>query len=73
MGRAITIAILVAVGISIATVGVIIERSKLTYIGSPKIDTPKIDAFFKLRALLKCVNLWRTTVSMLVTDVGDNC
>ena len=27
-----------------------------------KIGTPKIDAFFKFRALLKCVNLWRRTV-----------
>ena len=31
-------------------------------IGTPKIDTPKIDAFFKFWALLKCVNLWRRTV-----------
>ena len=28
-----------------------------------KIGTPKIDAFFKFWALLKCVNLWRRTVN----------
>ena len=35
-------------------------------IGTPKIDTPQIDAFFKFWALLKCVNLWRRTVSDIV-------
>jgi len=30
--------------------------------GTPKIDLPKIDAFFKFWPLWKCVNLWRRTV-----------
>ena len=32
MGRAVTVSILVAIGISIATVGVFLERSKLTHV-----------------------------------------
>ena len=32
MGRAVTISILVAIGISVATVGVFLERSKLMHI-----------------------------------------
>ena len=35
-------------------------------IGTPKIDTPKIDVFFKIWAIWKCVNLWRRTVNRTI-------
>ena len=48
-------------------------------IGSPKIETPKIDAFFKFWALFKCGNLWRRTVyvkmsenNWIVLEIGQN-
>ena len=40
-------------------------------IDKPKIDTPKIDTYFKFRAHTKCVNLWRKTVNVRC-DITDN-
>ena len=39
-----------------------IVKHSYMYSPSPKIDTPKIDTYFKFRAHTKCANLWRKTV-----------
>ena len=50
-------------------VTLILLQSKIC---TPKIDTPKIDAFFKFWALLKCVNLWRRTVHQSISCMNDH-
>ena len=47
-------------------VTLILLQSKIC---TPKIDTPKIYAFLKFWALLKCVNLWRRTVNNRVSKL----